>query len=75
MPLQELFRDEKLSALLALEEVLLLLCWQLQEVLVGREGLLFQLELLLQSFVFSLMLLDNLAHFGSLFVVLLVVQI
>lgn len=73
--LQVLLRDKELAALFALEELAALLGWQFEQVLVGRQSLLLQSELLLEHCVLSLLLLYGVPDPPCLLVRLLVVQV
>jgi len=71
--LEELLGDEELGATLAFEKLLLLFGGQLQQVLICGEGLLLELELLLECFVLITLLCDRRPELLGLLVGMLVV--
>jgi hypothetical protein len=73
--LKELLGDKELGAPFAFEKLLLLLGRQLQQVLVGGEGLLLELELFLESSVLVALLCDRGSDLLGLLVGVLVVQV
>ena len=75
MLLKVLFRNEELSALLALIKFTALFSGQFEEILVRRKRFLLQPELFLQDCVLRLLPLDCISDLRSLLVRLLVVQI
>lgn len=68
-------RDEKFGALIALEEVRLLLGRQFKQVLVGGKRLLFDFKFLLQRLVFLCVKLDLVSDFEGVLVRLFIVEV